>query len=1264
MLGRLLHTAASSLNPNASPTRFHASLQSVTEEAHTHNLLFPDASLLQQSQNYAYPLHTASPPTTAAAAGSFDNKGEWDIQSPHDIRIIIAQDAIGPSDQSTVLFDSKPPPARPPPPKPIIDEPNLTGTSSQSLQAVTLPTTAAGEIDAPTLSPNRHAMQRNPMPPRSPLAPKSPQTTLIPASQAYKEPDGAILRSSLRGKSLSSALNEFENVQSRLASEAEDEQRSIVNCMFGVTVFNYKGPSTKLHILSVDNGSDGCSTNTSPVVDRGNGPTERQEGQRRSQLKRSVTAGSFRIDLRPSSPAISGSATKSNTRSTVLVTRMFSVNLPNTSQPSEASPKQNPKAQDFSSSTNGYPFPDVGGDGPPKSRKVKQRKTPMYGIAIVLRLPTIHRGSSAPPSRSGTRAFSLFNAQDSCTSSHESENRSGWPSLDPRPGSKTSSLTAAPPSDLDERLDQIVQHWDVITRTLSYLQSTASEKILVFLEVKGVVSPPPPVSIVSSEPSIPGKDPGLVKEMKVQGTNQPSLRLQADVLMDNEDIQREAKLAGIRVALGLRVPRVVTGQGRWGVWREEARWVGRWAGGKEQNFFFFNLLTAFLGNHTAWLNSLGPSWYKRRHCQQQRAHQSEQVAIPSRTVIVSSDKMAARRLIFLLSAFLPATNTPLGSASPQRPSSSTSFRAYSQSPPSGSPLPRQESLRRTMNRRARGNRSGGADLRSHKRVTSFPSHDSIADPRVVADPVGFLTGHHSRRQSDARSVYAASLPTPSSGTATRKNSIATTSTATPNKAVPVPHFTPHGSQERRPGSSGSLASLTLRQTLNRSESTNVSNNSTESQPASRWGSLISGFWSNRRESSTDESDFMASSHEGLGISGIQGPGDLAAQSQYKSKLAKLADGAGRHDDDGELYPEDMEEMNTRSSTAIQPSPEQALVIPKDWSPTSSKAIPERPKFCESPLKMSVDENDGVVDVDLPVPKALSSSFGSHMSSPGKAYHTSSSSLDGHASGCSFSRMESETAANVAGWLKRYHEDFTLQAVSPYADLIKEIKRSMKAEPTPTPTSMTPHGEGGPVDRWVEVCTTLIADTNTFSITRLRLRRRVKLNPLPPVPAASEVRPSTPVQSQYGNPYTAAQLIPGFGTLDNNLEEDMVEEPIMDMDGTLIDAVERVLAQSGQSSKAHSRASSRSSSKRGRHEKRGSDVLPTLEVPRGECKRMVLGALEQVVKSVTADRTLEEHGGRGRDIRGSSSTASMRSVPAESPLREGIRKWLYDVEEEY
>lgn len=1240
MLGRLLHTAASSLGQTSSSARSHGALHSVTEEAHTHNLLFPDASLLQQSPNNAYPLHTSTSPTTAAAARSFDDQGEWDIQSSQDLRVIIAQDALGSLDQSIVLFDSKPPPARPSPPKPAVDQAAVESNSNGRLRATTQSTSAVRETQTP-LAVQRRDKHKDSTSLRSPLAPRTVQAT-EPLVHGSKYSEGAIFRSSLRGKPVSSPLNDYESIQNRLVSEAEAEQRSLVDCMFGVTVFSYKGPSTKLHILPSDNGSEVSGTLATPILERGYGPSGRLEGPQRSQPTRSGSACNSRNHSRRPSSSTSNASNKTKEKTTILITRMFSVSLPQASPPPEATHEHDTNAE-TTCTANSYPFPEIAGGSLPKRKKAKQIKTPMYGVSIVLQLPQIHRPTLAPSSRS--------------------ENRSGWPSLESDPFASIGGI----PSEVDGRLDHIVRHWDVITRTLSYLQSVASDKILALLKIERDTAPPPPIPLVEHQPTAPGAEPKSVPKFKPQGTNQRSLRLQTNALMRNEPIHTEAKRVVARIALGLRIPRVVTGQGRWGVWREEARWVGRWAGGKEQNFFFFNLLTAFLGNHTGWLNSLGPSWYKRRHYQQQLAHQSEPVAIPSRTVILSPDKMAARRLIFLLSAFLAARNPPFGSSSPQRPDTATSFRSYSQSPPSGIPLLRQESLRRTINKRGRGNRPSSGDPRVHKRVISFPCHDGTVGQVSEKYPLDFVSGGHSRRQSDSRSINVTNMPVASNGTATRKNSNATTATAMPTKTVPIAHFTRHGNEEQRPTSSESVASVTLRQTLNKSESTNVSNNSTESQSASRWGSLISGFWSNRRESSTDDSDFLALSQEGLGISGVHGPNGIA-QSPYKSKLAKMADEASRINDDEELYPEDLEDRNTQTPSTVQPSPDQGRDDFGDSSPTAPKAIPERPKLCESPLKMSVDENDGVVNIDLPIPRAMSSSFGSHISSPGKTTHTPCSSIDGYASGCSSLRAEPETAANVAGWLKRYHEDFALQAVRPYADLVDDIKRSMKAEPTPNATATTPNVEGGSVDKWVDVCTTLIADTARFSITRLRLRRRVTLQPVPSTSTNPDARPSTPLQSHLGNPYTADQLTPGFGTSEECLEEEMVEEPIMDMDGTLIDAIERVLVQSGESSRAHSNTSSRSSSVRvDRREKNGNgvDSLPKLEVPRGECKRMVLGALEQVVKSVTADRSLEECGGRGRDIRGYEGTSrSMptRSMPVESTLREGIRKWLHEVED--
>src|SRR5438552_3954131 len=95
MLGRLLSSAASSLNPAPPSTRPTTSLESVQEDIHTRNLLFPDTSLLHQPHGHLYPLSGDALSPTGASASGFDCYGDLDLESPRDVRILIAQDATG-----------------------------------------------------------------------------------------------------------------------------------------------------------------------------------------------------------------------------------------------------------------------------------------------------------------------------------------------------------------------------------------------------------------------------------------------------------------------------------------------------------------------------------------------------------------------------------------------------------------------------------------------------------------------------------------------------------------------------------------------------------------------------------------------------------------------------------------------------------------------------------------------------------------------------------------------------------------------------------------------------------------------------------------------------------------------------------------------------------------------------------------------------------------------------------------------------------------
>ena len=562
---------------------------------------------------------------------------------------------------------------------------------------------------------------------------------------------------------------------------------------------------------------------------------------------------------------------------------------------------------------------------------------------------------------------------------------------------------------------------------------------------------------------------------------------------------------------------------------------------------------------------------------------------------------------------------------PARPLSSRSSTGLSRSPPAGIPIPRERSLRRTINRKPRGNRTT-SPVHLHERSISFTTQDPPIDEdnHTVTGP-GML--RHSRRTSDTRSIRSLALPIPTSHAEMRKSSITTVSTLTPD-GIAVPHFASPPTEAGgttavpRPGSSGSLASLSLRRTLSRSES-NAESMSPDSPSASRWGSMLSGFWSVRRGSSTDHSDPMGSPRDGLGISGMQyssSPGKL----EMMVEELDASPGAARPDNDHETLhgPPSPGTITEETSTA-------------QGAATAARDIPERVKEEEYPMKLSIDTNDGVVDIDLPTASSNPSSFDSSVSSS-KMPNTASSSFNDHAS--TYGRTsnhnhtslpaDSSPAVDVAGYLKSYHEDFALQAVRPYKGMKEEIKASMFAEATSNPASVE------------EGCTTLIADTTTFSIIRLTLRHQT------PKPSISY--PNTEERPE---------------TSEANVE--ITEEPLMDLDPTLITAVERVIAHSQPSSVIHSRAASPSrtehsdAARESRHGGHGSNT-PGLEVSRSECRTLILGALETVARSVSVE--LHQQRGEAKEKidpgDGSSNVGSKAaSTEPDSTLREGVRRWL-------
>ncbi|KAI4658337.1 uncharacterized protein J4E79_007319 [Alternaria viburni] len=1225
MIGHLFSSRKGSSAAHAPPPTV---LDSATEESHTRHLLYPETSTLYHPEGQPYPLHAAPLTPGSAHDGPLP---EIDLDYPRDCRIIIAQDET-PQMPKAILFDSKPaPPRADPPTSPT------SPTTTRARAAGTAGPTFGG------LHARRSSLATEPTPP-----PRSPTVA-------------GFTRIRTRGSSISSMPNidEHAQVQAKAqarAKESTDLANICLDCMFGNLAMNYRGNSNKIHIVPLDTKPADASILSTSVQDATSSLGRAEGLRRRSHLAKSFTPANLPTDM-PRADS-SESIQKEPKRRTIFITRLFSVTMPD-----EDHDDRTPTPQSSLPKGNGFPFPSTnvkpGAPKPPYPSHV--RKSPMYAITIILHLPISNTSPSLRPSsrsantRTPGHLSTSAPGQESLGSSLDSDRRAGWAFIDSNLGVE-SLLSSSLCSDVDDRVDVVGQHWDVIMRALSSLQHVVQERILA--QFKAPKSPDGMATPVAHHQRNQPSRTSL-RDSSLQASRR-ALRLQPNALMIDKEIRDAAELTGNRVVSGMRIPRVMTGQGKWGVWREEARWLGRWAGRREQNFFFFNLLTAFLGNHTEWLNILGPRWHRKRHRELQKATAGENLTIPSRTVIVSPDKMAARRLIFLLAAFLPPNASAMGDSTYARPGTSASLRAYSQSPPTNMPPSRQPSLRRQIKRGPRGKQSMSNILLQPPKPQSVhqPSTQALDESSESAlietsEPVRPLG--HSRRSS-AHSVRTTLIvPSMSEGPVTTGSTV-TTSTATPQDAMPVAHFTfprtkSSGTMpDMRPESSDSLASTNLISTLQRSGTGQTSLASNDSSNTSRWSGFMN-FWSGRRSSSTDQSEYFQTTDDGVGFRGQERP-----RSQLEHMVQELSmDRVFESDVVESPFPPDSGEKDTLSvysngGTSGVPA-------------SAARPIPERQKTFESHLKLSVNEKDGVIDVDLPLPdfdsplqSPLLGGFGSASSQPGSSF--------GESSVLSTPHGEPEQPVNVAGWLSQFHPDFAVQAIKPYRYLERDIKRAMSAEPTPLSTVTTPSLESGPLERWMDICSALIADTSSFSIKRISLRRLVKLIPTPTYHSSAMTPGVTglaPGHSRYGNPYTSGSAVPMMTEV--HLAEKFDEEIIMDFDSTLIDGVDRVLAQSGEVTRVNSAQSSRSSSRRGRRDTRAeSDAVPHVEVPHVDCKSVLFEALEVVVKDVATERGGRQPSKEGGQTKTTKTTkTSHPRTENDSSLKEGIRRWLTEVE---
>ncbi|KAI1431211.1 hypothetical protein GGR50DRAFT_698242 [Xylaria sp. CBS 124048] len=1172
--------------------------ESVQEEIHTRSLLFPDAQALSHREDQLFPL----PASTTVQLGSQTNAYDYDEDvdfDVRDVRVIIMQDTLGNVNPS-LLFDSHP--------GPTLDRSALPSPGASSSHPIPQDSRRA------TISSRKGSLGQVTRP-------------LLIQSESPQARQGAL---DARGHAQARAYNFAEPELQRLSREYREELASFSSCIFANTeVMAYKGTSTKVHVIPSE--ARPAAIPSSYAAD-GRGSSGRSS-MRSSRLAQSFTSES--VHHPPSTFAAHGRLAD---RKKILVTRLFPVSLPSDELESP---------QGVSDDGTCYPFPCSPDEANPKRRKPKHvlKRTPMYAVALVIPLPsspmsnTNSTYSSTTAPKPTHRASSSFNEPDAFPSSLGSARRAGWSMAGSGYGSE--SFESSYSNDGEDRMDFITQHWDIIMRTLTHLQSVIASALYPMLKQADASAPDPypqnPPNNASRVGPMHGRRGSETSQVKPPKQYAKLVTLPPNALMQNQKISDEAENAQSRIITGLCATRVVTGQGRWGPWREEARWVAKWAGSKEQGFFFFNLLTGFLATHTDWLQALSPVWYRRRYYQQQKAKAEGDTSLPSRTVIVTNDKMAARRLIFLLSAFLPA-NQQLPTFGAQRPATSASFGALSQSPPSYIvSINKEESLRRKINRRQ------GQRAASHTRSFSIQSQATTRSTTGIPSQLAHLSidgQHHERRSSDLFKPTHLSMAGSDFGS--RKSCAATTNTVVSDEAVA--HFsTTQRSINRvtRPEHRSSAAADDLKRSLERVESHDHSGRtSVHSRQSSRWGSVISGLWSTKRQDSTTS---MPQTTDTLGPSdSLLGPSVNVIPAKKLELPRTEAQEAAR--------PSEINSDSKAKETESEPDTPRKQFA-RQFDPQSR--IPDPSGAFESPVKTSINNDDGVIDVDVQFPDYLTS-FETAVSSPSSSGYLST---PGFGSGLDsfeqFSRLavDGDAPLNVAGWLRRYHPDFTLQAIPPQKDLLYQIRESLKTEPTPA-VHLSSNSDEWPVEQWVDVSSAVIADTTTFSIKRIRYRRLI--------------RSKTSADSKSGNsihPRRSSMATPALSPWERPVEEKFEEEELVTLDEALIDAVEKVITQTKDASRDNSVTSSRSVSKRrGRSGSEASELetlapdarLDFQEIPRSECKAVVLSALESIAHDVAGQRQKESQGA-------SQNVNSHANREKESALRGAVRSWLDSVE---
>lgn len=952
----------------------------------------------------------------------------------------------------------------------------------------------------------------------------------------------------------------------------ELEQDMLLECMFGAVSLKGSETCTKVHVLP----GDTKDTSVRPL----------SSGYHTSDGQTSFWHSPPPTTIPLDSPSVSSAGLKRSSKESrnieapsVLVTRVFSL-------------KPSPNV-DLWRNDPSAPRTESGKEAV-ESDLTRSQKSASFAVSIVvaiprerfreriLRFPLIERESSLP---SSIRSDAL----PSLGSSSNSDVHSSWARI---------SAQSSPSVSLPNRSDvfhvgtrYIMQHWDTVMRTLDCLQFNLEAWIATCR--------------TSSDSNIadlgsPDMEQKFGSECKLSRSQSETPKkhhsrfsLQRGGLQESIFIQTATKRAMTRLTKAFLVRKVVVGQSRWSAWREEARWVSRWASGAEQSHFLSRTLSAFLATHLSWMHLIKPTLKGIRRSLGLRRQPQSPSQYTRRTIIISPDRMAARRFIFLLAAFFPRHD---------------GFDTCSGSTPSFSerPSPQSSSLRLSkMN-------SLGSDGTDGSRDSMTVSSHSVDSRRPVMVPrkSNLSTAIQSSRKLSIHSILTTRSTPPRVGATSPKPLGHAESTVDFTDSIPAVHLTA-GHQGLTPYSShnDSHNPAAIRRDASALLSSNLKlpmSHSLESRKFPRW-SVFPG--SPQDPVVHDQEALPSYVEQEASVTPVQNPVGSASSVIDENEFLEKARGE-EFPGSGKWMRDELE--SPQKAKASKPLPIQHAPPNRNFETAGHlQPTPGLAESAELPFTLSVNDLDGTIDVAI-----------SHESEtvPINSGEFSGNSLPGSLeSFCSTPRPPDLSFAKphdaVGGFLSSFHEDLAVQAVRCYKGLEKDIRDTMLSEACSGVSSLSPNHVAKSNEAWVNGSTTLIADLESLRVKRLRTRYLI--DPLSQQQGDLLARDSIRGQSDsdmsdlhLNSNRTAQSPQPA--------RQEIIEDDDLQPDQALSEALEQLHIHNWPSSNTGSCMVSRSNSERASSMRAGATTPPTLGRAGRGCKNVLIHALEQVVTDAASE----------------------------------------------